>query len=145
MKESVFFKFKASFPEFGFEGINNAEYLANQLSSTLTKSDVSIINQGLWKDCGWAMDCEFNDEKISLFFAKYFDDEEWQFTLEPVNFPNIISRIFGKKIKPYKSSLKFISTQIFEVLNNSEHVSKLKVCLASNTKLEVNHIEKLKW
>ena len=145
MKESVFFEFEAEFPEYGAEEIHNAEYLANTLSTHLTKNGVTILEQDIWKDCGWSVYCTYKGEEIWLFFAKYFDDEEWQFTIEPFDYPRLILRLFGRKAKPYKKALKFISNSTFEVLSQLVEVSKLKISLASNTSQEVNHINKLKW
>ncbi|HZW26733.1 MAG TPA: hypothetical protein VFF26_14740 [Gallionella sp.] len=145
MTTSTLIEFEAAFPLDPDSRNYGVEYLAEQLTNELKKYQVTILDQDLWMDCGWAISCAINEVQFNIFFAKYSDDENWELTIEPANQPSFIARLFGKKTTPYLESLKKLTSATFYILNKNEFASSIKICLSNKTEHEVNTPEELAW
>ncbi|ACL02595.1 hypothetical protein Dalk_0890 [Desulfatibacillum aliphaticivorans] len=123
MKHKVFVQFDAQFPEIPNSRIYNAEYLAEQLVQNL-QSHYNEIEHDLWKDCGWFISCSSGKGVYNLFFAKYFDEEKWQMTMD--SGLSFLYCVFLRKTGTL-DDFKHFSENVLSILNDNEYITQIEI------------------
>jgi hypothetical protein len=106
-------------------------------------ASVQILNNDLWKNCGCCLDVEYQSAKYFVFFAKYFDGERWQLTIEPISRLRLLTWIFAKKATPHQVQLRGITDHVHKALKPI--ANNLSICLSSTTKNIRATVGELNW
>ena len=145
MTISVFFEFEANFPKSDLDHIFGADILADELQKFILDNGFEIVENDLWRDIGWFIDCKYSDAGLSIWLGKYGENERWEMTIEPTEKLSIFSRLLGKKQKPYLTEMKNLTSLIQNYLTNHELVSTFNVCLSTNVKNTSKDAGDLEW
>ena len=139
MKVFIEFDLSDDYPS----GADGAELLAKVIVKEFDGAGVTILGNDLWKDCGWCLDFEYQKAKCFVFFAKYFDGEQWQLTIESTGRLGLLSRVFAKKTPSYQGQLRD-STEL--ILKSLKPIAiNLSICLSSNTRNTKATAGELDW
>lgn len=144
MKAIIFFEFDAVFPGEKNSRTSNVKFLVNKIVECLRENSYEIVDQDLWKDCGWYITVMSNNQ-YGIYIAKYFDNEPWQLTLSLVNHYGFLARLFGKRNSGVTEEAKTITNLIFKIIKDTNLASNIEITHAYHTKISVNDPKNLKW
>lgn len=72
-----------------------------------------------WRDCGWSVDCEREEKRLTVVVSALPDDSRWMLQVAPRSVAGFVGRLFGRTSSAAQSNVLRLAREVDRILKKS--------------------------